>query len=150
LRLGVCAEDGDSDKRPVRVLLAEDNAVNQMVAVRLLKKRGYEITVAGTGSEALAAWERNAYDLLLLDVQMPEMDGIEAALEIRRRENGTRRVPIIALTAGAFAEDRLKCLAAGMDDYVTKPIISAELFKVLDRWSPAPTSVQADVSAPRC
>ena len=120
--------------RPARILLAEDNAVNQMVAVRLLRSWNYDVTVTSNGCEALQAWEAGDFDLLLLDVQMPEMDGVETTTEIRRREGGGARVPVVALTAGAFAEDRARCLAAGMDDFVPKPIVPADLLQVIEHW----------------
>ena len=123
--------------RPARILLAEDNAVNQLVAVKLLKSWDYDVSVAHTGREAVEAWENDQFDLLLLDVQMPDMDGVEATLEIRRREGHDRHVPIVALTAGAFAEDRSRCLAAGMDDFVPKPIVPGDLLAVIERWVPA-------------
>jgi signal transduction histidine kinase/ligand-binding sensor domain-containing protein/ActR/RegA family two-component response regulator len=119
---------------PARILLAEDNAINELVAVRLLESKGHHVTVARNGREALAAWQSHDFALLLLDVQMPEMDGVEAAREIREREGGRSRVAIIALTAGAFAEDRSKCLDAGMDDFIAKPIVPARLFEVVERW----------------
>jgi signal transduction histidine kinase/ActR/RegA family two-component response regulator len=109
--------------RRLRVLLAEDNAVNQRLAVRLLENLGHTVTLVGDGRQALAALERGEFDAALFDVQMPEMDGLEAVAELRRREAGTgRRLPVIALTAHAMKGDRERCLAAGMDDYVTKPI----------------------------
>lgn len=120
--------------RQYRILLAEDNPINQRVAVQLLVSRGYDVTLVCNGLEVLAALKKHSFDLLLLDVQMPEMDGLEATREIRRRQNGSARIPIVALTAGAFQEDREKCLAAGMDDYITKPIISSDLFARLERW----------------
>ncbi len=121
---------------PWRILLAEDNLVNQKVAVRLLERRGYKVTVAATGVEALSAWESQCFDLLLLDVHMPQMDGLELTAEIRRRESG-EHVPIIAVTAGAFLGDREECLSAGMDGYISKPINSAQLYELLDLWIPS-------------
>jgi two-component system sensor histidine kinase/response regulator len=129
-------------KRRFRILVAEDNVVNQKVALRLLEARGYEVTLVGTGREAVAAWEAAPFDLVVMDVQMPEMDGLEATLEIRRREAGGARVPIIALTAGAFSEDRDRCLAAGMDDYIAKPIETKQLYKLLDRWTVSKPDLQ--------
>jgi CheY-like chemotaxis protein/HPt (histidine-containing phosphotransfer) domain-containing protein len=120
--------------RPLRLLLAEDNLVNQRLAVRLLEKAGHAVTVAGTGREALAALERESFDAVLMDVQMPEMGGLEAAGLIRQREQGTgRHVPLIAMTAHAMKGDRERCLAAGMDDYVGKPVRAQELYEALAR-----------------
>jgi PAS domain S-box-containing protein len=111
-----------------RVLLAEDNAVNQRLAIRLLEKLGHQVVLAADGREAVAAWEREPFDLVLMDVQMPEMGGFEATAEIRRREEATgRHTPIIALTARAMKGDRERCLEAGMDAYVAKPIQAQEL-----------------------
>ncbi len=119
-----------------RVLLAEDNIVNQKVAVRMLERMGCVVDVAADGREAVDAWERGQHDVVLMDLQMPGVDGIEAAATIRRREIGSgRRVPILALTASAVGEDRTRCLAAGMDDCLTKPIQSSTLAAALDRWA---------------
>jgi PAS domain S-box-containing protein len=118
------------------ILLAEDNAVNQLLMVRLLQKRGHRVVVAGNGKEALAAWERETFDLILMDVQMPELDGLEATQELRRREQQKQtRVPIVALTAHAMTGDREMCLAAGMDSYLTKPINVKDLDEVLGRFT---------------
>jgi signal transduction histidine kinase/DNA-binding response OmpR family regulator len=120
-------------QRPMRVLLAEDNTINQLVAVGMLRKRGHSVVVACEGHEAVAAMEREQFDCILMDVQMPGMDGLEATAEIRKREMGTgRRVPIIALTAHAMQEDRERCMAAGMDDYLAKPFSAPDLVRVLE------------------
>ena len=117
-----------------RVLLAEDNAVNQTLAVRLLEKRGYDVSVAGNGLEALAALERGHFDVVLMDVQMPEMDGFGATEAIRARECSTGgRVPIVAMTAHALKGDEERCLAAGMDAYISKPIRTNEMFATIER-----------------
>ena len=117
------------------VLVAEDNAVNQKVAVRMLERLGYRAGVAANGLEALEALARVQYAAILMDVQMPEMNGYEAAAEIRRREEGQdRHIPIIALTANAIQGDREKALEAGMDDYIPKPVRPGELEDVLKRW----------------
>jgi PAS domain S-box-containing protein len=119
----------------LRVLLAEDNAVNQRLAVRLLEKRGHRVAVAGNGREALDALEKEKFDLVFMDVQMPELDGLEATAIIREREKSSgRHQPIIALTAHAMKGDREKCLAAGMDGYLTKPIRPQELEEILEEY----------------
>jgi CheY-like chemotaxis protein len=120
----------------LKILLAEDNAVNQRLASRLLEKMGHSVTVAANGVEALAALDAENFDLVLMDVQMPEMDGLTAATAIRAKEaaNG-QRVPIIAMTAHAMKGDRERCLAAGMDDYVPKPIQARELQAAVERYS---------------
>ena len=116
----------------LRVLLAEDNAVNQRLAVRLLEKRGHRVTVAGNGREALEALEKESFDLVFMDVQMPEMDGLEATAAIREKEKTSGgHQPIIALTAHAMKGDREKCLAGGMDGYLAKPIRPQELEEIL-------------------
>jgi two-component system, sensor histidine kinase and response regulator len=122
------------------ILLAEDNAVNQKLAVRMLEKRGHTVTVAGNGKEAVAALQNHSFDLVLMDVQMPEMDGFEATAAIRALEKlSGNHLPIIALTAHAMVGDRDRCLAAGMDDYLTKPIQTEELNKILAAHSPKAT-----------
>jgi two-component system sensor histidine kinase/response regulator len=120
----------------LRILLAEDNMVNQMLAVALLKKRRHEVTVVDNGRQAVELAGRTRFDLILMDVQMPEMDGLEAARLIRARETeSTERTPIIAVTARAVEGDRQLCLDAGMDDYVSKPIDPAELEAAIERWT---------------
>jgi len=121
--------------RSVRVLIAEDNIVNQLVAVRILQKLGIRTDVAGDGREAVQLAEMLPYDVILMDCQMPELDGYAAAREIRRRESG-RRVTIIAMTAEALVGTREQCLAAGMDDYISKPVTPKDLFKTLQKWVP--------------
>jgi CheY-like chemotaxis protein len=117
------------------VLLAEDNLVNQRLAVRLLEKKGHRVVVAATGLGALKALEKESFDLVIMDVQMPEMDGIEATGVIRKNEkiSGVHQ-PIVALTAHAIKGDREKCLAAGMDGYLTKPIRPQELDHLLELY----------------
>jgi len=116
----------------MHILVAEDNAVNQRVAARMLEKQGCNVTVVSNGLEALRAWEQQPYDVILMDVQMPELDGLEATRRIREREQTAGgRVPIIALTAHAMSADRERCLSAGMDGVVTKPFSSRELFAVV-------------------
>ena len=119
----------------MKVLLAEDNAVNQRLAVRLLEKRGHRVVVAANGLEALAVLKKESFELVFMDVQMPEMDGIEATIAIRESEKRSgEHVPVIALTAHAMKGDREKCLAAGMDGYLTKPIRPQELDEVLEEY----------------
>jgi len=117
----------------VRILLAEDNKVNQRVAVRMLEKDGHQVIVVGDGHQALAALEREDFDLVLMDVQMPEMGGLEATAAIREKEKSTgRHLPIVAMTAGAMQGDQEKCLAAGMDGYLSKPVRSQELREIVE------------------
>jgi two-component system, sensor histidine kinase and response regulator len=119
----------------LNILLAEDNDVNQKLATRLLEKRGHQVTVAGNGLQALNALSQASYDLVLMDVQMPEMDGIEATAALRAREHGKgSRQPVIAMTALVMQGDRERCLAAGMDGYLTKPIRPRALDEVLDQY----------------
>jgi two-component system sensor histidine kinase/response regulator len=121
-------------KKTSRVLLAEDNPVNQMLAVRLLEKRGYAVTIVVNGREALAAFEKESFDVILMDIQMPEMDGFEATAAIRAREKSTGgHIPIVAMTAHSLVGDQERCLAAGMDGYVSKPIRTQQLFAVIER-----------------
>jgi two-component system sensor histidine kinase/response regulator len=116
------------------VLLVEDNAVNRKLAVALLEKRGFAVTTAENGKLALAALEKQTFDFVLMDLQMPEMDGITATETIREREKSTgAHIPVIAMTAHAMKEDQERCLAAGMDAYVTKPIRTSELFQTIER-----------------
>ena len=123
----------------MRVLLTEDNVVNQRVALRLLEKAGHHVEVASHGREALAALDRQAFDLVLMDVQMPVMDGFEATAIIRQNEKGTdRHIPIIALTAHAMKGDQERCLAAGMDDYISKPVQPRALLDLVEKYSKQP------------
>ncbi|MBA4393679.1 MAG: hypothetical protein C0407_09020 [Desulfobacca sp.] len=126
----------DSVKSWIRILVAEDNPTNQAVAVGILKKLGYQADVAANGLEAVRALQKITYDVVLMDCQMPEMDGFEATRAIREEDSAVLnpRIPIIALTAHALKGDREKCLNAGMDDYLTKPVSPQELEMALDRW----------------
>ena len=126
----------------MRVLLAEDNLVNQKVAAHALKKLGCLVDVVGTGAQAVKAWESARYELILMDCQMPELDGYEATREIRRREAGRKHIPIVALTAHAMHGAQPECLAAGMDDYLTKPLDRVKLQACLERWQPSLTPVE--------
>jgi two-component system sensor histidine kinase/response regulator len=121
------------ERSRLQILLAEDNVVNQTLAVRLLEKRGYVVTVVGDGRAALTALEKQSYDLILMDVQMPEMDGFQATAAIRAKEaSGASRIPILAMTAHALKGDQERCIAAGMDGYVSKPIRTADLFAAIE------------------
>jgi PAS domain S-box-containing protein len=132
----------DETGRPIRerqlektqILVVEDNRVNQMIARQLLNKMGCTVEIAANGKEACAAMQTGSYDLVFMDCQMPEMDGFEATRIIRKRELGTRRTPIVALTAGVLKEERDQCYAAGMDDFLSKPIDRNELEATLERW----------------
>ena len=120
-------------RRPLRILLAEDNVINLKLALILLDRQGWEVTVAVDGQAALELWRRETFDLILMDVQMPELDGIEATRRIRQEEGAGRRIPIVGLSAHALPEDRKACLEAGMDDYVTKPLSPDRLFDAIER-----------------
>jgi len=128
-------QDAREPTGSLRVLVAEDNLVNQRLVTRLLEKRGHFVVVAGNGREALEALEKESFDLVLMDVQMPVMDGFEATAAIRKREEGKGiRVPVVALTAHAMKGDREKCLAGGMDGYLTKPIRPQQLDELLEKY----------------
>lgn len=119
-------------EKPLRILLVEDNPINQKVALLMLKKLGYGADVAGNGLEALRALEQRHYDVILMDIQMPDMDGIEATKRIRKSLT-SRDIKIIAVTAHALEYTREECLAAGMDNYMTKPMTTEDLRAALDR-----------------
>jgi CheY-like chemotaxis protein len=143
--LGVEAQKGPSHlrapaagsvpgQRSLHILLAEDNKINQAVATGLLHKRGHNVVVASNGQEALSLLETSPYDIVLMDIQMPEMDGFAATAKIREKEKTAGiHIPIVALTAHAMQGDRERFLAGGMDDYLSKPIHVQELDKVLER-----------------
>ena len=121
---------------PLRILVVEDNFFNQKVAVGMLQKMGHAVTVANNGREAVTTTEASGFDLIFMDIQMPEMDGFQATAAIRQRQRESgKRVPIIAMTAHVMAGDREKALAAGMDDYISKPLMRDELKKIVERNS---------------
>ena len=132
----------------VRILLAEDNATNQLVALKMLEKMGYRADAVADGTEAISSLRTIAYDLVLMDCQMPEMDGYEATRAIRNGKSRTLnpQVPIIALTANAMKGDSDRCLEAGMNDYLSKPVLPKKLAEMLDRWL---TKKEADTSQNR-
>jgi signal transduction histidine kinase/DNA-binding response OmpR family regulator len=128
-------QDAREPSEVLNILVTEDNVVNQRLATRLLEKRGHRVTIANNGRQAVEALEAGAFDLVFMDVQMPEMDGLEATAAVRKKEAATgKHQPIIALTAHAMKRDQEKCLAAGMDGYLTKPIRPQELDVVLERY----------------
>ncbi|HEX3871123.1 MAG TPA: response regulator, partial [Pirellulales bacterium] len=126
---------------PRRILLAEDSPINQKVALGILKRRGHHVDVADNGRDALACLDQRRYDVVLMDMQMPEMDGLHATAEIRRREQQTgAHVPVIAMTANAMKGDRERCLDAGMDDYLSKPISADALLAMVEHFEPSECS----------
>jgi signal transduction histidine kinase/ActR/RegA family two-component response regulator len=129
------AAEANQPLTPLRILLAEDNLVNQKVAMGLLRKQGHIVTLANNGAEALAMVTEHAedFDIILMDMQMPKLDGLEATRQIRAHENGLRHIPIVALTANASEADRQRCLESGMDDFVSKPFRIAEISAALLR-----------------
>jgi CheY-like chemotaxis protein/HPt (histidine-containing phosphotransfer) domain-containing protein len=130
-------DSGLALRLPLRILLADDNPINQKVGISVLQKLGYRADVANNGLEVLHALERKAYDIIFLDVQMPEMDGLEASRQIGSRWPREKRPCIIAMTGNALMGDREKCIDAGMDDYITKPVRIAELQNAIERWGPS-------------
>jgi CheY-like chemotaxis protein len=135
--LGEAAPDKRTS-RPLRILLAEDNSINQRVTVRLLEKRGHKVIAANDGIEALEALDRHSFDLALMDIQMPRMDGFQVTAVIRERERDTgARLPIFAITAYVLKGDEERCLRAGMDGYIPKPISPKELIATVESVSPA-------------
>ncbi len=137
-------------ERRLHILLAEDNAVNQKMATRILEKRGHTVVVALDGRKALAALEQQQFDVVLMDVQMPEMDGFEATAAIREKEKATgTHIPIVAMTAYAMKGDRERCLEAGMDGYISKPIKSQELFDAIESLVDISTEPGTGASAPQ-
>jgi PAS domain S-box-containing protein len=136
----------EAKRRRMRVLLVEDNPVNQLVADLALKRLGYTIDKAGDATQALEMGEQHRYDLILMDIQMPGMDGYRAASAIRARERGGVRVPIIAMTGNAAPDERQRCLAAGMDDFLAKPIDLAQLCATVEQWTRDPAEAAAGVA----
>jgi signal transduction histidine kinase/ActR/RegA family two-component response regulator len=140
------AEPEMGDGQPARVLLAEDNLVNQRVAQRILEKQGHRVVIAANGKEALAAITNDIFDVVLMDVQMPGMDGLEATAAVREHERETgAHIPIIAMTAHAMTGDRERCLFAGMDDYLSKPIHAHQLLALVRRYTKTPAGSNAVV-----
>jgi CheY-like chemotaxis protein len=151
-----------TERLPLSILLCDDNAINQKVAARILQTIGYQPDLAANGREALDALDKKPYDLIFMDVMMPEMDGLEATRAIRERQkdgvahpNYQSRIIIVAMTAQAMQGDREKCLAAGMDDYLSKPILPKDVRAIVERWgsqatpaAPAEPAPKTDVSAP--
>ena len=132
----------DDANASCRILLVEDNAVNRTIAMKLLEKRGHVVIAVENGALAVDLTARERFDVVLMDIQMPVMDGLTATATIRERELGTgAHVPIIAVTAHALEEDRARCFAAGMDDYLPKPIRSGDLFEKVARFAPAAAAV---------
>jgi len=132
---------------PLRVLLAEDNEINQQVAVEFLQLRGHQVRVANNGKDVLQALASERFDIILMDVQMPQMDGFQATAAIREKEKTTGiRVPIIAMTGYAMKADRQRCLNAGMDGHICKPIRSQELFEIVESFSPADVKANNDLA----
>jgi CheY-like chemotaxis protein len=126
------------EKKQLRILLAEDNAINQKIACQVLEKQGHHVRVAADGRQALSALDQAPFDVVLMDIQMPEMDGFETTGAIRARERGTGvHLPIIAMTAHAMQGDRERCIAAGMDSYISKPLDIKELIELLEKFSEA-------------
>jgi CheY-like chemotaxis protein len=125
----------------LRILLAEDHVVNQKIVTKILVKAGYSVDVAGDGGSAIEMLDQVKYDLILMDFQMPHVDGLTATRSIRETEfrNKAARIPIIAMTANAMKDDRALCLDAGMDDYTAKPVRHRELLRLIERWAPART-----------
>jgi two-component system sensor histidine kinase/response regulator len=132
----------------LRILIAEDNPVNQQVVATMLRKRGHHVDIVADGRQAVEAVGARSYDVVLMDVQMPEMDGLAATRAIRDMPHG-RSVPIIALSAHPLAEDRERCLAAGMNGYLTKPVKAHDLFATAEQWADTAQSTDVRAAAPR-
>jgi CheY-like chemotaxis protein len=120
--------------KKLKVLLAEDNPINQKLAVRILEKNGHKVKVAGDGKQTISSWEKGTFDLILMDVQMPKMDGLEATRIIRSKEREKKsHTLVIAMTAHALKGDRERCLEAGMDDYIAKPLNPNDLIEIINK-----------------
>lgn len=154
----VAREIEENRRLDARILLAEDNPVNQKVAVRMLEKMGCTVETVENGLQATQAATEKRHDLILMDVQMPGMDGFEATRAIRQKEGDKRRIPIIAMTAHAMSGDRERCLEAGMDDYIPKPVQRKQLFEAIEKWvrndkalmpEPAPAPLDLEAALPR-
>jgi CheY-like chemotaxis protein/HPt (histidine-containing phosphotransfer) domain-containing protein len=144
----ITGQTPDPNQRPLHILLAEDHVVNQKLAIRLLNKQGHDVVLARNGKEALALHLREKFDLVLMDLQMPEMGGLEATASIRARERATGdHLPIIAMTAHAMKGDRERCLAAGMDDYIAKPVHATQLRETIARVVSGRTATAAKTTA---
>jgi PAS domain S-box-containing protein len=153
-QLAACATnhaDNSNGRRRMRILLVEDNRVNQVLATRILEKHGHQVNIASNGREAIAILTGHTFDLVLMDIEMPEMDGLETTRTIRKNEGGGRRLPIIAMTAHAMIGDKDKYLTAGMDDYISKPVHPQQLLDMIERLSageaPARREIHSDHEA---
>ncbi|QOY91483.1 hybrid sensor histidine kinase/response regulator [Paludibaculum fermentans] len=144
----LCLPAPHENQPAARILLAEDNAVNQRIAKRLIERAGHQVTIVNDGESAIRRWREAEFDAVFMDCQMPGIDGYEATGEIRRLEKGLRRTPIIALTAAAMGGERERCLSAGMDDYLAKPIDLAEFSRVLASWVEPRTAFRNSVPPP--
>jgi CheY-like chemotaxis protein len=136
------AQEKPAAAAPKRVLVAEDNPINQRIALKILEKSGFVAEAVGNGRLAVEAVRNGHYDLVLMDVQMPDMDGFEATAAIRRLDSALREIPIIAMTANAMAGDRERCISSGMDDYISKPVSLPLLRSALERWTQRSTTTQ--------
>ncbi len=138
----------ENKRQGLRILLAEDNPINQKLAIILLQKGGFSVDAVETGLLAIEKVQNEHYNVVLMDVQMPDLDGLEATRRIRLWENGNSHIPIIAMTAHALKGDRERCIEAGMDDYVSKPLETTVLFSVLDRWTQDDSPAQPEIFSP--